>query len=802
MSNTIFNSKIWRETLDSNSNFSKLFKDEVDTLRTSFIAIRRNATVIAEKIQSSQPGLTIHDITHLDALWETATTVGGPDLDLNPLEAFVFGSAVLFHDLGMALVLWDEQIENLKHSKEFRDLAFNLFLEEFKKRPTEEELANLPKELETTVIAIRLRDLHAFKAKELPFKYFNFEGEKLYIIQQEDLRKKLGAAIGILAESHWWEIERIRTELHSAFIPAPTLFPPHWEINIIKLACLLRLADYVNIDDRRAPTLQYALTKPKGISLDHWSFQNKLNRVSHQKEKLKFTSHTAFEESDSGAWWLAYNTVKDIDKELKSVDSLLIDLSITQFEAKGIMGIETPQLFSKFLKTNNWEPANTDFKISNFASIIEKLGGVKLYGNRVDIPIRELIHNSCDALNAKRYYVPDFEGKIEVRYIEDGENVWFEIEDNGIGMSKSLLTFELLDFGNSYWKSNKVLKEHPGLASSGFIPIGKFGIGFFSIFIVAEFVQVISKSISEGSTTNVLEFNNGIYTNPVLRLGRKEERRIESGTLIRFKSKIPNIINILYKNIAETEREAVDPLAFCLRKICLSLPENLHSVFKNNNKQIIRRNDWKTISNYGLLKRIEGLGEEDDSGLKDEVLQSQSKFVSPIFAEETGEILGRATIVEPFFSNNNSKGYGIVTVGGLQVSRLYRLPGIWLGYNEVVNRGYAIPICSYKELLNWLNNQYLLISNSKEFDEQQLVKIAQLFLSFGYECKKLPIANTFEGWKTYEEISKMEHGDHVLLRFVVDGKEEGYELFPNIIYARFFYPNATNENMYYSKQSQ
>ena len=55
---------------------------------------------------ADMPGYTVHDVTHLDALWETASLVAPPELRLNPPEAFVFGGAVLLHDAGMTLAAY------------------------------------------------------------------------------------------------------------------------------------------------------------------------------------------------------------------------------------------------------------------------------------------------------------------------------------------------------------------------------------------------------------------------------------------------------------------------------------------------------------------------------------------------------------------------------------------------------------------------------------------------------------------------------------------------------------------------
>ncbi|HEY4785801.1 MAG TPA: hypothetical protein VIH57_07120, partial [Bacteroidales bacterium] len=211
MSDTIFKSSIWLKSLDEKSQYSQDFKDEVEILRSSFKEVRKKANIISNFICQSQPGLTLHDTSHLDALWETANIIAGNDLNLNPIEAYIFGCSVLFHDLGMALILWDEDLEKIKLSPEYRDLIFRLYKHELKRNPTPDELVNVPQTIEDTAINNRLRDLHALKAKSLPLKSIEFKGDKIYLIESADLRQKLGDKIGVIAESHWWYIDEIRS---------------------------------------------------------------------------------------------------------------------------------------------------------------------------------------------------------------------------------------------------------------------------------------------------------------------------------------------------------------------------------------------------------------------------------------------------------------------------------------------------------------------------------------------------------------------------------------------------------------
>src|SRR5690606_6579524 len=67
--------------------------------------------------------LTIHDVTHLDALWITAQEIAGDKLALNPAEAFVFGAAVLIHDAGLTTIAYPGGKDELKASALWEDIA-------------------------------------------------------------------------------------------------------------------------------------------------------------------------------------------------------------------------------------------------------------------------------------------------------------------------------------------------------------------------------------------------------------------------------------------------------------------------------------------------------------------------------------------------------------------------------------------------------------------------------------------------------------------------------------------------------
>ena len=64
-------------------------------------------------------------------------------------------------------------------------------------------------------------------------------------------------------------------------------------------------------------------------------------------------------------------------------------------------------------------------------------------------------------------------------------------------MSRRVLVDYLLDFGSSFWTSEGVKQEFPGLIGKGMPHTGRYGIGFFSVFMLGDFVG--SSTLSYGN---------------------------------------------------------------------------------------------------------------------------------------------------------------------------------------------------------------------------------------------------------------------------------------------------------------
>ena len=147
------------------------------------------------------------------------------------------------------------------------------------------------------------------------------------------------------------------------------------------------------------------------------------------------------------------------------------------------------------------ETAPQEFTFQAEISQLLHLLSHSLYQNR-EIAIRELVSNASDALDKFRHISltqkeHEDDAELSISLEPDEDNRVLTIRDNGIGMTQEELIQNLGTIAHS--GSLEYLKKLGEGAKDDVSLIGQFGVGFYSAFMLADRVEVLTRSYQEES---------------------------------------------------------------------------------------------------------------------------------------------------------------------------------------------------------------------------------------------------------------------------------------------------------------
>lgn len=273
-----------------------------------------------------------------------------------------------------------------------------------------------------------------------------------------------------------------------------------------------------------------------------------------------------------------------------------------------------------------------DAKQVEFRAEIQQLLDIlihSLYSNQ-EIFLRELLSNASDALNRLKFEMltnrdvldPDAELAVWIETDEDARTL--TIRDTGIGMTEAEIVDGLGTIAHSGAKDFLKAMEEAGKKGQGVSAdvIGQFGVGFYSVFMVAEEVNVTSRSFRpEAQAVTWTSSGQGTYS---VTPAEKADR----GTVIEIKLKEEVKEYARNYRIRQVVKAHSDFVAFPIY-----LKEEKHS-HDDEEKQAEKTFEWNQINEQTAIWR-QSSREVDEDKYKSFYQQFTFDFGDPLVRVHT-----------------------------------------------------------------------------------------------------------------------------------------------------------------------
>lgn len=734
------NTSLWKNTLGIQGD------QNIDRLRTSYISFRKNMIGILDEVRRDFPNLTDHSIGHVDNLWRIASLITGENYPVNPLEGFILGCSFLVHDSVLSYKAFGGK-DALRNTIEWTDNYQDILGTQY---DTEEGRQRIDFKV--------IRQLHAKNCGNILFRQFTaIDGNENYLLTDDEMRVQYGQLIGEIASSHHWETEQLY-DLPSQ-VNSLALFPVDWTINPRKLACILRCADAAAIDSGRAPDYLFRILQLNGVSRDHWVAQNRLGVALdvNNHDRMVITSTHHFEESDFSAWNVAYDAVKVIEEELNKCQDILAEQE--QFQIKSVAGAKSRKALASYIKTKGWMPSDVSVHIGDVAHLIMTLGGKELYGkdDLQLIVLRELIQNARDAIHARRLLEGEenFIGRINVKVSKSGDDVILSVTDNGVGMSLETISHSLLNFGNSFWHEDSVNVEFPGLKTAGFNSVGQFGIGFFSVFMIAKSVVLETRKYTEGlKDAHLVKFPDGLTLAPIFANYTSKSTSYSTKVSLNLDKKYKDWpIEYEAKRNKINESNFNVPFAAMLSTLVAGLDVDVYyQEFEADPIRIHHRIDAPDLDKKTWLRSLALADYQNDKGL-DDYIEANYKRLCYVY-DDHNRIAGLAAIGTRFLPYDDFLGGS--TVGGLLSGLHSRTGEHWIGVLEKAPSGAkrvgGVFNASESVLRDWVQKQVEALGVTILNDVQMRFRLQLVMHFFKTDPSKIAVACCIQKIPTIQQI--------------------------------------------------
>lgn len=546
---------------------------------------------------------TLHDSVHMFNMLHIIEKLLSVDImdSLSIPDLMLIFLSVFLHDIGMcpdetSIQIWmgkiDTSQEQNKYLKE-EYVRFSRFektyvsylkeIEELKEEEMEESI-NL---IEEYIVSEYIRETHAVRAKEYIAK--DWGGKITY--GDTDLTSDLANICFSHNEDYKYvlQLEHLKLCGYNTYACIPFI------------ATLLRLADIIDFDPKRAPRILFEhLSIRNAVSVQEWKKHLAISAWTFTKKSLIYAA-----ECEHPATELSVRHFCDlIDNELRNASHVITNLHAGELD--DVLGRYKKVQFplqvdrsrigaKKNIITNKplYRYHETAFSLSK-NQIIDLLMGTQLYDSP-DVALRELVQNSIDACMLRKKVCESYgilyEPRILIYYYQHEGRDYLSVVDNGMGMNQEIIDNYYTNIGCSYYKSNDFFDMTSKLNIS-FSPISKFGIGILACFMVCNEMQVETRRVIDKYTYDnpisvKIEGYDSLF---VIRDGEKED--LGTDTTLKLRKNHP------------WEKMNREQFIGCVQSTIKNPPFPIHINYEDVDMYVYEKNDKQQESDLQKIKKL------------------------------------------------------------------------------------------------------------------------------------------------------------------------------------------------------
>ncbi len=448
------------------------------------------------------PHYSLHDITHSENILNNIVRVLGADslFTLGPVDLWLLLASAYYHDIGMALFAKDiidsfkneDFIQFVVECQDDPNSPLNKYASLFEIK--DDGLHYKPVAIDgdtidsyTFLLAEYVRKEHSQRSKE------SINTDKSLHLAGNPIPERLLRLLGKICEVHTLSFEKVmQLPYCEAGLGMDDCHPRF-------IACLLRIGDLLDLDNNRySSVLLKTLPSVPKDSLLHKEKHFAIDHIRLDSTSIEITARCDnYEVADISNRWLEMIS-EEFRNQRESWTKIVPDSFIKNLPFIGELKVE---LLDYDTIDGKKRPV---FEIDDNRAI-EMLQGSGLYSEPYQC-IRELLQNAVDATYLSIFKeqgilsIDDFFSEckkkdititISKKAVDDEKVTWHvEIDDNGIGMSKDDLLY-LTKTGSKNPKKMQMINKMPEYMK----PSGTFGIGFQSVFLLTDKVELLSKKI-------------------------------------------------------------------------------------------------------------------------------------------------------------------------------------------------------------------------------------------------------------------------------------------------------------------